>query len=559
MVAVKVSRQSLEAGALAPAQAAAGRLDAEVATPLQAATSGKAQVTRMTAEVCGRNPGTARVTRLDAEAATKLQAPTSGKAQVTRMSAEVGARNLKIAVATRLDAEVATRLQASTAGRALVSRITAEVAAHRGASGPVEPLPLASGIEVFLHNWASEAVLRTSFLTDVSVAPASGAESRRGLVSKPQRTLSLSWHQYGDDGAQRARIDRLLVMLRKLTDERVAVPLYMDQVELAASYGSGVDTIFFDTSKGRYFLGARVVIVQLDYAGQYKSHSFHLIEDLQDDRLVFTANLGVAVPAGSLVMPMIDCEVTLEAKSKLVSALMYQVDLELVEVAGASQLPPVKTDMPTNAQVFSDAPIFEYEPDWLDSIETGRNRQGERYQQGRTSLVWAAAGRSRQTHAMSFTGLRGACAPSTRDDIWRIVEFWETRRGRLRSFWLIDQEQVWTPASIDPTGNFVGVNEIGNFADFQAELQGEWIGLVMADGTEYVRQAVTVQQVLTVFRITVSPVLPTNLDVTQVVRISRGRRTRFDSDELEERWSSAGYLSTQLSFLETLEEKNVSI
>jgi hypothetical protein len=559
VVAVKVSRQSLEAGALAPDQAAATRLDAEVATPLQSTTTGRTLVTRMTAEVCGRNPGTARATRLDAEVATKLQAPTTGRAQVSRLSAEVGARNLKIGVATRLDAEVAAKLQTPTTGRVQVSRITAEVAAHRGASGPVEPLPLASGIEVFLHNWASEATLRTSFLTDVSVAAATGAESRRGLISKPERTLSLLWHQHADDDAQRARIDRLLVMLRKLTNERVAVPLYMDQVELAASYGSGVDTIFFDTSKGRYFLGARVVIVQLDYAGQYKSHSFHLIEDLQDDRLVFTANLGVAVPAGALVMPMIDCEVALEAKSKLVSALNYQVSLDLIEVAGASQLPPVKTDMPTNAQVFGDAPIFDFEPDWIDSIETGRSRQGERFRQGRTSLVFAAAERSRQTHSMSFTGLRGACASSTRDDIWRIVEFWETRRGRLRSFWLVDQEQVWEPESIDPSGNFVGVHEIGDFADFQAELEGEWIGLVMADGTEYVREAVTVQQVLTVFRITVSPVLPTNLDVNQVVRISRGRRTRFDSDELEEKWSNTGYLSTSMEFIETLQEKNVSI
>jgi hypothetical protein len=558
VVAVRISREVVEVGALAPAVADVGRIDAEVATPLQDTTTGRTEVSRMVVEVCGRNPGTARVTRLDAEVATPLQATTTGRAEVSRLSMEVGARNLKTAAMSRLDAEVATPLQAATTGRVRVSRLVGEVTAHRGSSGPVEPLAVPAGWELFLHDWADDAVLRSSYSTDVSSAPATGAESRRGLVSKPDRTISLRWHLHADDDAQRARIDRLLVMLRKITDERGPIPLYMDQKEIPLSYLTSDDTVFFDTSKGRYFIGGRVAIVQMDYRGVYASHTFHLISTVQDDRLVFTTTLGVAVPAGSIIIPMMDCEVTLEATSKSPTARNMSVQIEMSEVAGPSQLPPVKTDFPTNAQSHADAPIFDFQPDWLEGIEKGRNRQGQSYKQGRANRVYKAAARSRETHKLKLTGLRGDCADRPLEDIWRVVEFWDTRRGRLRSFWLVDQEQVWEMESIDASGNFLGISEFGDFADFQAELQGGWIGLVMDDGTVYVRDAVTVQQVLTVYRVTLSPVLPPNLDFRRVVRVARARRTRFLSDELEERWSNAGFLSVTLDFLEVLEEKNVS-
>lgn len=548
----------MEVGALAPAQASITRVEAEVSTPLQATTSGRVYESRICMEVLGRNPGSAQITRLDVEVSTPSRDATLGDVSVSRISMEVGAKVVKKGGVTRLDVEVATPLQTPTSGAIAITRISAEVAAHKDTAGPVTPLALAAGIEVFLHNWVDGATLRSSYSTDISTAPATGAESRRGLLLKPERTMSLQWDIHADDDGQRARLDRLLVMLRKLTNERIAVPLYMDQREIHASYLTTDDTIFFDTSIGRFFTGARVVIVQLDSQGLYESHTFHIIDEVQDDRLIFTTTLGVAVPAGSLCMPMIDCEVMLEASAKYVTARNASVQMDVIEVPGASQLPPVKSDFPTDAQTFQDAPIFDFDPDWLDGIEKGRSRQGQRYSVGRGSRTYAAGERSREVHKLTLTGLRGSCADEARADIWRVVEFWDTRRGRLRSFWLVDQEQVWEMESIDPTGNFLGIHEFGDFTDFSAELEGGWIGLEMDDGTVYVREAATVQHVLTVYRVTMSPPLPTNLDFTSVVRVARGRRTRFDSDELVEKWTHAGYLSVQLDCMETVNERNAS-
>ncbi len=517
----------------------------------------RTRVSRVSIEVLARNPPVASITRLDAEVGVLAKEASTGRAVISRQSIEVGARSIHRASVTRLDAEVAVKAKEASTGRARITRVSWEALAHRSAAGLIEPLALADGIEVFLHNWVDEAVLSTRYMTDVSVSPTSGAESRRGLMLKPERTLSLLWQIHANDDFSRNRLDRLMVLLRKITDERIAVPLYMDQRELNAAYTLADDTVYINTAQGRWFAGARVVIVQINTSG-YLSHSFHIIESMGDDHLTFVDPIGVNIGASSLIIPMIDCEVILEAKAKYVTARNVAVKLELMEVAGASQLPPVRSDNPSDTPTHDDIPIFDYRPDWVGGIERGRVRDGQKYGQGITSRVYRAATRSKEWHKLDLTGLR-ACNSALREDIWRVVEFFDTRRGRLRSFWHIDQEQLWTVDSIDAGGSFIGIDEFGDFSDFEAELEGGWVGLEMSDGTMYVREAVTVQQVLTVYRITVSPALPAGLSAADVVRVSRARRSRFDQDELEEHWKHTGFMATSVEIVETLEETDVEI
>jgi hypothetical protein len=110
---------------------------------------------------------------------------------------------------------------------------------------------------------------------------------------------------------------------------------------------------------------------------------------------------------------------------------------------------------------------------------------------------------------------------------------------------------------LDPT--FISVSPFGDFSDFEEELQGGQVGLVMSDGTFYVRDAVSVDDIGTVYKITVDPNLPAGLDAADVVRVARARRVRFDSDEMEETWTNAGIVGTTLKVIETLEEKDVSL
>lgn len=549
MVAVQISRQSGEVLADAGSSQTVGRVDVEVAGPATDASSGSVQITRQSAEVLAANPQSRSVSRVDVEVVgPATEAGGGATVQVSRQSAEVLGSISPRAVVTRADVEVLGPATPATAGAVQVTRQSGEALARRGSAGPVVPLALGDDNEVFLQDWADEVELTSSYETSIAISPATGAESRRSLALKPTRSQKVVWRQALDefDENNLSRLDRLYVFLRRLTGARFAAPLYPDQRELAASYLTTDSVVAVDTTVGRWAFGGRVAIVRLNISGSYKGHSFHLISDMTDSSITLAAPLGVAVPAGSLIVPMIDCEVALEVSYRAEQGCLAEVTVTLDEVPGASQLPPTKADTPTGGQTHRGVPILDVDPDWTDGVGAGRSRQGIEFHSGRARGVSPYAGRSRQTHDLSFT--------NERPRYWRLVEFFDTRRGRARSFWHVDQQFIWDCVQLDP--NFVSVSPFGVLADFQEELEGGQVGVVMLDGTFYVRDVVAAEFTGTVFKITVDPVLPSGLDPADVARVSRARRVRFVSDEMAERWTHAGLAETRLGVIETLSEED---
>ncbi len=552
MVAARISRQSAEVAADAGAPAGVSRVDVEVAGKATEATASvAARISRQSAEVAAPAAQVAGISRVDVEVAGKAtEATTAIAARVSRISAEIAINISPRTSIARLDVEVAGRATEASVVAAQVSRISGEAAARRGSAGVVAPLALNADAELFMHDWADECVLRSSYLTDVALAR-TGAESRTGRRLKPARSMDIVWRQSREefDAANSNRLDRLYVFMRRLTGDRFAVPLYPDQRVIETALLSTDDQVPIDTSIGRWTVGARVAVVQLDYRGSYASHTFHLIEAVDGTFVRLTAALGVDVAAYSIVVPMIDCEVALEARIVHPTSCLAEVTVTVDEVPGASQLPPTRSDTPAGVPTHLGIPIFDLDPDWTDGVGRGRLRQGEEFDSGRARGVSVEAARSREYHELSFT--------NERSDYWRLIEFFDTRRGRLRTLWHIDQENVWTAAQLDLT--FVSVEQFGDLADFQEELEGFQVGLVMSNGDFYVRDAVTVQQVATVYRITVSPDLPAGLDAADVIRVARARLVRFDSDELQERWSHSGLAQSEVRFLETLEDQDIEL
>lgn len=559
MVAARISRQSGEVAAGAGAPASVTRVDVEVAAEAQTANAvDPARVSRQSVEVFAKRSATASLTRVDVEVAGEAQGANAvDPMRISRQSAEVFISISPRLALTRVDVEVAGEAQTANAvDPARISRQTAEAFARRGSAGPIVPLALNADAEVFMHDWADECVLRSSYLTDVVIA-ATGAESRLGLRIKPARAMDVVWRQSADefDAADVSRLDRLYVFARRLTGSRFAVPLYPDQRDLGAAYISTDTELLFDTTQGRWFVGGRVAVVQRDWLGGYASHSFHTISEVFSDRIVLDAQLGVAVPADSVVVPMIDCETSLEAELFHETGCLAEVSVTVHEVAGANQLPASRSDTPAGTPTHDGVPILDVDPDWSDGVRRRRSRQGAEFTSGRARGVAPLAARAREVHELSFLCQRG-CGDDARQDGWRLVEFFDTRLGRLRSFWHVDQERIWAVQAL--SANFVEITPFGAFDDFSEELQGGQIGLVMSSGDFYVRDAVTVQDLGASWRITVDPVLPA-LSVASVDRVARARRVRFDSDEMEERWLNAGLVETSLTVIEVLEEKDVTL
>jgi len=549
MVEVRISRENVEVLADEGTVGAVSRLDAQVMA--LGDNADEVQASRVAIEVLGAEPPICATTRLDAQVIALGDNPE--EVQASRLAIEVlGALDAKCAV-TRLDAQVLAL--GDNADEVRITRIAGEALARQGSAGPVVPLALADDAYIFLHNWVTQAKLATSFRTDVSTSPDSGAESRRGLGVKPTRTLDLEWTicdpQTVTGINSLEQLERLEVFLRRLTDQRFQVPIYMDQQELTTSYASSATTIAVPTDKARFFPGQRVAIVQLDFMGQPVSHSFHQISDMTNASLTFTATLGVAVAAGSLVFPLMDCEVLLDVDADYATARMPSVKLTVAEAPGASQLPPIKSDNPSGATLaHDDRPVWYEEPDWTRGITKGRSRQGNRNRGGRADFVSVEADRSRQIHRFEVTG--------NRDTIWGALEFFETRRGRLRSFWHIDQDQYFELVDIDAGGTFVGISENTlDLADTQEEFDA--LGLVMSDGTHYVRDVSNILAILTVFRVSLLTPLPAGLSVNDYHRVARARLVRFDKDEFVETWNHTGYGTAGIGIIEVLNEQDFEV
>jgi hypothetical protein len=549
MVEVRISRESVEVLADEGTVGAVNRLDAQVLA-LGDSTE-EVQASRVAIEVLGAEPLICAASRLDAQVLALGDG--TEEVQLSRFAIEVlGAPDAECST-SRLDAQVLA-LGDGTA-EVQISRIVGEALARQGSAGPVVPLPLVDDAWIFLHNWATQAKMTTSFRTDVSASPDSGAESRRGLGVKPTRTLDLEWticDQKTVTGINSLeQLERLEVLLRRLTDQRFQVPIYMDQQILDASYASSATTINVPTNRARFFPGARIAIVQLDFCHQPVSFTFHTIDDLTNTDITLTSSLGVDVAAGSYVFPIMDCEVVLEVTADYATARVPSVKLSVTEAPGASQLPPIKSDKPSGAELaHDDRPVWYEEPDWTRGISKGRSRQGSRQRGGRADFVSTEGDRSRQTHRFEVTG--------ERDTIWGALEFFETRRGRLRSFWHIDQDQYFDLVNIDPAGTFVGISQNDlDLADTQEEFEA--LGLVMSDGKHYVTDVSTILAILTVFRFSFNTPLPAGLLVSDYHRIARARLVRFTSDEFVETWEHTGYGTAGINIIEVLNEQDFEV
>ncbi len=553
MVQVNITRQAVEA--LADETPTAGVTRSDVQVLADFAGTEQVNVTRQAVEVLADETPRCGVTRSDVQVLADFAG--TEQVNVTRQAVEVLAAPLREASVTRSDVQVLSDFAGTE--QVNITRQSIEALARQGSAGPVVPLALVDDAHVFLHNWVSKMRMKTSFRTSVAKSPDSGAESRRGLTLKPFRTMDLEWTICDRNSVTGVNslvdLERLEVFLRRLTNQRFPMPVYMDQKELGRSYISTEDTIFLNTDDARFFPGQRIAIVQLDNDNQPSSFSFHIIDTLDNSFLMFTADLGVPVAAGSYVFPMMDCEVALEVKASYDTARVPTIKMTVAEAPGASQLPPIKSDTPLNADLaHDDRPVWNFEPDWSSPVIKGRSRQGKRTSGGRADFVDLQGDRSRQTHKYSITG--------TRQEMWEALAFFETRRGRLRSFWHIDQDQYFELVAIDAGGSSVGISENDlDLADTQEEFDN--LGLVMrnSDGTEdhYVRDISIISDILTVFNVALLTNLPSGLLVSDGLRIARARLVRFVSDEWTEVWTNTGYSAATLDVIEVLNETDFTI
>lgn len=541
MVRVNLTRESYETVSESDPKVSVTRQSAEVLGDAGGSNTERVNLSRQSYEVIYQTPRTVSVTRQSVEVMGEAGGANTERVDLSRFSYEVICALIKRLAVTRQSVEVMGNAGVANAERVDLTRMSYEVLSRKGPNAVV-PLPLATDVDFFFHNWSQQPTIESGWLTDIQQA-SNGGEERRGLTQRPARAIALFWFP-----SEKAEADRMLVALRKMTQGRFQIPLYMDQTPLELGALSGTNLLTLDTTNARFFNGARIAIVRRGNAGGMTPFSvqYQQILTRTTNEITLVGNLTADVNAGDLVIPLIDCETILAPQMQYVKAYGATVKLTVTEVAGPSQLPARSSDFPDGFDRFLGKPIFNIEPDWINGVDVGLNRQGERVNAGRTDLTYLAADRARLTASYFIS--------AERSDALKVIDFFETRRGRLRSFWLVDQDQLWSATA--STTTFLDIDPFGSFTNFQEEM--DFVAIVMKDGTIHVREVVTIQAVLGVWRLTVTPDLPT-IDLTQVRRIARARYVRFDSDAMTETWATDGVMTTRLGFIECLREEDVDL
>lgn len=550
MVFVRVVRFAVEVIDEAAARSSVHRIAWEVAAlESVAATPRTVRVSRLAVEVSQDTPPSASLhaTRWEA-AALEGVAVTDRTVRVIRFTTEVvqlTPSNVSL-LATRWEAAV-LQGQAVTSRTIRVVRLAVELHALRPPTATPRAFP--SNFRLFAHNWFQQVEMETSYMTSVRRAD-TVAESRKGLWSKPVRNLSLRFTTCSEE-----EIDMLYVYLRNLVDMRGAAPLFQDFAPVTAFANSFDDVVFCNTEDKRFFSGQNVILIEYNvdfvFTGNFIPRT---VKNRFTDRLEFFVDIGQDIVARRwIVVPVIDIDRLDEAVLQHATTTVGESDLNFQESIGPSTLPPVQTGLPDGFPVYDGLPIFTLEPNWVQSVDVTNVREGEFQQTGRGFLDLPQGERHRVMQEYNFL--------FERPEFFTFLRFFDTRLGRLRAFWHIDQESVWEVAAFDP--NFVDIMPFGDFTEFQRELfPGGHIGVKFEDDHSplaIVRDAINVTQIAGLWRITVTPQLPATLDKNKVRRVARARRMRFLNDSFRERWNTDMVCQVSTSLIELLNEGEVLV
>lgn len=416
----------------------------------------------------------------------------------------------------------------------------------RQTSSPIQTLSFPAVVDFFLHNWAAVSILESSYQTDVCESADTLAEERVGLCDRPYRSISLRWNALDQDEAT-----RLLMLMLRLGTARYTIPLYPDQsIVTAASSGT---TINCDTTNRRFFRGGKILICEADQTGNCVNAQYGVIQYVSDTTLTLTSGLTGSYPAGvSIVFPLLDTEITLSASMKELTDSACDFSMTVEEVNGFSALPPTFTgDIVPNATVYQGYPVFDFETNWINDVEIAFNRAGQKYGRGRGQIV--ALRGSRPQFEFSFDLLFG-----DRADTFEFLNFFDSRRGRLRPFWLASPNALWG-APVAVTTGYVDVTAHGNLADLEAFVFA--VAVVLEDGTVYVSNISSVTDnsgVNGTWRLNLSDAIP-SVTLALVKRVTSAHLVRFSKDAIQENWQTDSVCQIKVGMTEILNEKEVDI
>ncbi len=517
------------------------------------------RLSRTIAEVVAQNPVYAYASRLFAEVASRGKVPThlsrfaaeifgfrvEGDLRSTRFNAEVFGSKPTPSRLSRFCVEAfAQWIQNNDSVRA--TRVGAEIFARIFGQTPFTPLELEAS-DLFIANWRDGVTIDSTWSTDITLADKSGAEERTGLIDRPYRIEEVTL-----TGLDKDQTNRLVTLANRHGEGRLPAPIYCDHSRVTAPSGGTV--IFCDTQHRRFFGGGRILIhgwTRTDGRLRPAGAEYAFIDQVTPTALVLQEPLTKVFDRGDRVFPAIDAEVNLAQDVAVHTDVVHEMRLRIHEVIGQSALPSTVVDgNPPNAPIHDGFPVLVAPVDWSVQVYVRAAREGDQNELGRGVISKLRGDRPRMEYAAQYQAL-------LRSQSWRLLEFFDSRRGRVEPFWFVAHGSIWQPIAV---GRFhIDVIPVTTELVHQQKFF-RYVALSLRDsGTVYLRAIDELRELdADTWRIEFASPLPT-ISLANVRRVTSGHFVRFTSDTLRERWSDDEKVAVSLGMIDLHEETEVSI
>lgn len=386
------------------------------------------------------------------------------------------------------------------------------------------------------HNWAARVEMETRWETDVVPSASTDAESRRQILNSPQRFLEYSLQPTDSDETTRA-----FMSLARFATQDTITPIFQDITIVTASSSGTI--LNCDGSNRRFAPNFDLVILPAD-GGDFGDAIRMTVASVGAGIINLTAALPSTVPAGSIVFPV------MTTHQLVGSALTFATDnvaeqraRVLEKVSGGSIPASHPATIPAGTPTYLGFPIYTIEVDWIDTPEVTFTRTGEFVGFGRDQTTEVSPAKGRWT----MTILHTFC---DRDEFNTLLQFFDSRRGRLLPLWAYSPMPFFQFLDIQTT--HVDVVENFDLADFSASIRH--IAIVENDGTVTIREV----QSIASFPGGIARITPdTNFPVisnADVYYVGMAMLCRFLEDVLRESWLNNEVCQTTTRFIELNEE-----
>ncbi len=356
-------------------------------------------------------------------------------------------------------------------------------------------------------------------------------------MDRPKMTQSVQ-HTAMKDGDLSA-LDELLL---RSTRGRFRVPLYCDHMTLAAPCLAGDQTLnVASTQFRRVFVDSLVAVCRKE--GIRWKYEIAAVQDLTTTGLTLKAPLQSDYTAGCRVFPLVECDLSLNTGSKAISDKITTSNVVFQQVVGKAALPSVcdENTIPEGVASINGLPVLSSLPHDWQGVSLSALRGGQLVSLGRGQVFDDLRENTRWGIALSFSCL-------SRQAAWRVISFFDSRRGRKLPFWVVSPTSDAALVRIESDG--ISIKRTNTSINLLRARKH--ICLRRWDGSMEVRKIVSIVEGPVEIRLVFDT--PYLEDASSVRRVSWAFLCRFGSDEMTESWLTDKIMTTGFECQEVLED-----